>query len=442
LANYQVPDHIWFGKPGYALRVLVIGGGGREHALVWKLAQSSRVQKIYCAPGNAGIASLAECVPIKVEETGKLLEFARDKRVDLTVVGPEAPLMGGIVNLFTENKQLIFGPCREGALLEGSKVYSKKFMRKYGIPTAGFEVFTDPQEAYRYLGQAVYPLVVKADGLAAGKGVVVAQNHTQANEAVKKIMEEKVFGSAGENIVIEEFLDGEEVSVFAITDGTHYKVLPSAQDHKAAYDGDRGPNTGGMGAYSPAPILTPELTAEVKKSIFNPVLRGLRQEGITYRGVIYGGLMVTPSGLKVLEFNVRFGDPEAQVLIPCLKTDLFTVFYAAARGELGSLPALEWHDCAAVCVVIASGGYPHEYEKGKEIKGIRDTAGIENTVVFHAGTAFVGDRLVTAGGRVLGCTAWDRSLKTALEKAYLLTEKVSFEGSFYRKDIARKAFQE
>lgn len=424
------------------MRVLVVGAGGREHALVWKLAQSPKVGEIYCAPGNAGIASLAECVPIKVDETEKMLGFARDKNIDLTIVGPEAPLMAGITDLFEKDGQLIFGPCREGALLEGSKVWSKNFMKKYGIPTAAFEVFTDLAEAYRYLEQASYPLVVKADGLAAGKGVVVAESRAQATEAVRKIMEEKAFGSAGESIVIEECLEGEEVSVFALTDGSHYKVLPSAQDHKAAYDGDKGPNTGGMGAYSPAPILTAELAAEVESSVFDAVLKGFQLEGISYKGVIYGGLMLTASGIKVLEFNVRFGDPEAQVLIPCLKSDLFSTLYAAAKGELASLPALEWHDYAAVCVIVASDGYPRDYEKDKEIVGLGDAANVDNAVIFHSGTALKDGKYVTAGGRVLGCTAWDGSLKTALEKAYSLTEKVTFEGAFFRKDIALKAFRE
>jgi phosphoribosylamine--glycine ligase len=421
------------------VRVCVVGGGGREHALVWKLSQSPEVEKIYCVPGNAGIASLAECVPIEAEEIEKILDFVREKEVHLTVVGPEAPLTAGIADLFQEHGRLIFGPCKEGARLEGSKARAKQFMMDYGIPTAAFEVFDNAAEAYRFLQKASYPLVVKADGLASGKGVIIAQDYSEANEAVRLIMEEKVFQSAGNSIVIEEYLEGEEVSVFAITDGESYITLPSVQDHKAIYEGDRGPNTGGMGAYSPAPVLTEELAKIVEQNVFKPLISGLRKEGISYRGVIFGGLIITADGPKVLEFNVRFGDPEAQVLFPRLRSDLCPLLYEAARGNLSAAPAPRWLDDAAVCVIMASRGYPGKYEKGKEILGLNDVSDLQKTMVFHAGTAFEGNKIVTAGGRVLGVTAWEPSLKDAVGKAYRLTEIINFEGAYYRRDIAHRA---
>lgn len=423
------------------MRVCVVGGGGREHALVWKLSQSPEVEKIYCVPGNAGIASLAECVPIEAGEVEKILDFVRAKEIHLTVVGPEAPLTAGIADLFHEQGRLIFGPCKEGARLEGSKVWAKRFMIKYGIPTAAYEVFHDAAEAYTYLQKASYPLVVKADGLAAGKGVIIAQNYSEANKAVRLIMEEKVFQSAGNSIVIEECLEGDEVSVFAITDGKSYITLPSVQDHKAIYEEDRGPNTGGMGAYSPAPVLTGQLAKNVEEKVFQPLISGLRKEGIPYRGVIFGGLMLTAEGPKVLEFNVRFGDPETQVLLPRLASDLYPLLYEAARGNLSAVAPPRWLDDAAVCVIMASRGYPGEYEKGKEILGLNEVSDLNKTVVFHAGTAFEGKKTVTAGGRVLGVTAWDPSLKAAVEKAYRLAGTVKYEGAYYRRDIAYRALK-
>jgi len=424
------------------MRVLVVGGGGREHALVWKLSQSPEVEKIFCAPGNAGIASLAECIPVKAEEIEKLQRFARENDIHLTVVGPEAPLSAGITDLFRENGQLIFGPCREGALLEGSKVWAKQFMVEYGIPTAPFEIFKKPGEAYRFLEKASYPLVVKADGLAAGKGVIVAESFREASQAVRYIMEDKAFGVAGESLVMEEFLRGEEVSVFAVTDGDTCYPLAPVQDHKAIYEGDRGPNTGGMGAYSPAPVLTEQLSEKVNQDVFEPLLRGLKKEGINYRGVIFGGLMITPGNdLKVLEFNVRFGDPEAQVLLPRLQSDLCPLLYEAARGNLRLVPPPEWSFNTAVCVVLASQGYPGEYEKGKEIRGLEKVSEFKNTAVFHAGTAFKANQTVTAGGRVMGLTAWDPSLKEALDKAYKMAELINFEGKYYRRDIGYRALQ-
>ncbi len=422
------------------MRVLVVGGGGREHALVWKLAQSSQVQEIFCAPGNAGIASLARCIPIEAEEKEKLLDFASSQKIQLTVVGPEAPLLDGLTDLFRENGLAVFGPSGAGALLEGSKIWAKDFMVRNGIPTAAFKVFSSPGDAFRYLQEASYPLVVKADGLAAGKGVVVAQDYREAALAVERIMEKKEFGaSAGEKIVVEEFLEGEEISVFAVTDGSSYVVFPAAQDHKAVFEGDIGPNTGGMGAYSPPPVLTSDLADEVNKQIFEAVLAGFQAEGIDYRGVIYGGLILTSKGLKVLEFNARFGDPETQVLLPRLQSDLFPILYHAATGNLSSLAPPVWYNDAAVCVVMASGGYPGKYEKNKKISGLEKAGEVENTFVFHAGTALEDDRIVTAGGRVLNLTAWDLSLADAVKRAYSLTKIITFEGVHYRRDIAYRA---
>ncbi len=422
------------------MRVLVVGGGGREHALVWKLTQSPEVRKVFCIPGNAGIAALAECVPIKADDLENILHFALENKIYLTVVGPEAPLAAGIVDLFQENGLLIFGPDRQGALLEGSKIWAKNFMAKYKIPTAAFAVFHSMQEADDYLKKASYPLVVKADGLAAGKGVLIAPNYEEAARFLHAVMDAKIFGSAGDSIIIEEFLQGEEVSVFAVTDGNTYFTLPSVQDHKAVYDGDRGPNTGGMGAYSPAPVLTPQLLREVHKKVFDPVFRGLQEEGITYRGVLYGGLIVSPEGeLKVLEFNVRFGDPEAQVLFPGLRTDLFPLLYEAARGNLRSLWPPEWEAGATVCVILASGGYPGAYETGKEIHGLEKASAIQRAMVFHSGTSFQNQQVVTAGGRVLGITAWDADLESALKQAYQLAAEIDFEGKYYRRDIAHRA---
>ncbi|NMB35107.1 MAG: phosphoribosylamine--glycine ligase [Firmicutes bacterium] len=422
------------------MRVMVVGGGGREHALVWKLAQSSEVGEIFCVPGNAGIASLAECVPIRADDLENILLFAQEKKIHLTVVGPEAPLAGGIVDLFQEKNQLIFGPTQKGALLEGSKSWAKRFMARHNIPTAAFEVFHGLKEALSYLQAAAYPLVVKADGLAAGKGVLIASDYEEAGEFVRAIMEDKIFGAAGEKIIVEEFMSGEEVSVFAVTDGYTYFTLPSVQDHKAIYEGDRGPNTGGMGAYSPAPVLTGALLKRVCKEIFDPVFGGLREEGITYRGVLYGGLMITPEGEpKVLEFNVRFGDPEAQVLFPGQRTDLFPLLYEAARGDLRSLWPPDWEEGATVCVVLASQGYPGSYETGKEIRGLEKAREQQGAMVFHSGTSFQDHKIVTAGGRVLGVTAWQADLKSALAGAYKLAAEIDFEGKYYRRDIAHRA---
>ena len=423
------------------MRVLVVGGGGREHALVWKLSQSPEVSKIFCAPGNAGIASLAECVPVEQEDIEGLQRFAQDNEVHLTVVGPEAPLVEGITDLFNANGQLVFGPTRSGARLEGSKSWARRFMKRYGLPTAEFAVFEEPQEAYRYLDNSDYPLVIKADGLAAGKGVVVAENPRQARETVKLFMEDEIFGEAGKTIVIEECLEGEELSSFAVTDGKTLLPLTTAQDHKPIYEGDRGPNTGGMGSYSPAFLLTPEMWEEINEKIYEPLLKGLWEEEIFYRGIIYGGLIATPKGIKLLEFNVRFGDPETQAVLPRLESDLFPLLYEAARGNLSSLSMPEWKAEASVCVVMASQGYPGSYEKGKEITGLEKAAEVADTHVFHAGTKFDNEKIVTAGGRVLGLTAWDPYLENAINKAYSLTELIHFEGAYYRRDIAQAALK-
>ncbi len=421
------------------MRILVVGGGGREHALIWQLARSPGVEKIFCAPGNGGIASLAECVPIGAADVNALLNFARKQQVDLTVVGPEAPLVDGIGDRFREANMLIFGPDSSGARIEGSKIWAKRFMEKYNIPSAAYKEFRDPRIALDYLEQANYPTVVKADGLASGKGVVVAESQTDAKRAVQEIMMDKVFGRAGDSIVIEDCLQGEELSLFAITDGDTFIMLPSAQDHKAAYEGDWGPNTGGMGAYSPAGIFTPELVKEAEDIIFMPVLNGLLQEGIRFQGVLFAGCMLTTAGLKVLEFNVRFGDPEAQVILPRLASPLLPLLLHAARGELRDLETPRWSPEAAICVVMASGGYPGNFETGKLILGLDSAETEKKAVVFHAGTAQKDNQIVTSGGRVLGVTAWDADLKTAQKRAYLLAETIKYEGAYFRRDIGHRA---
>lgn len=420
------------------MRILVVGGGGREHALVWKLAGTPGVEKLFCAPGNGGIAAHAACVPVGAGDIAGLRDFALKEHVDLTVVGPEAPLTAGITDLLRADGMLVFGPDSSGARLEGSKVWAKHFMNKYDVPTAAFRVFSEPGEAYAYLEEAIYPLVVKADGLAAGKGVVVAHGREEAVRAVREMMEKKIYGEAGNTVVVEECLTGEEISLFAVTDGRTFVMLPSAQDHKAVFEGDQGPNTGGMGAYSPAGLLTPKLLEEVKEKVFNSVLQGLQQEGIDYRGVLYAGCMLTAEGLKVLEFNARFGDPETQVVLPRLRSPLLPLLRHAAAGELDSLETPSWSPEAAVCVVMVSGGYPGSYETGKVIQGLGDLDE-EKAVVFHAGTARADGHIVSSGGRVLGVTAWDSDLQQAQKRAYHLVEKISFDGAYYRRDIAHRA---
>ena len=418
------------------MRVLVVGGGGREHALVWKLKQSPRLTKIYCAPGNGGIAGDAECVPIRADDLIGLRDFAVREKIDLTVVGPEAPLVSGIVDLFEETGLRAFGPSAKAALLEGSKVFAKETMTNYGIPTADFRVFREMAPALRYVRNLAGPCVVKADGLAAGKGVIVADDSAEAEAALRLIMEERAFGTAGEAVIIEERLEGEEVSVLAFADGQTVLPMVASQDHKRAGDGDTGPNTGGMGAYSPPPVYTPSLHEQVCSEVLNPLIQGLARDGIKYRGVIYAGLMITANGPYVLEFNCRFGDPEAQVVIPRLRSDLLDVLDAALAGRLAEIE-LEWDDRPAACVVLASGGYPGAYETGQAINGLD---GIPSDIlVFHAGTRKSGSALVTAGGRVLGITALGDTIGDAVRRAYQGVDHVSFKGMHFRRDIAHRA---
>ncbi|MDD2928042.1 MAG: phosphoribosylamine--glycine ligase [Candidatus Omnitrophica bacterium] len=423
------------------MRILVIGSGGREHALAWKIAQSKLCTKLFCAPGNAGIAQIAECVNIQVEDIGGLLEFVEKEKIDLTVVGPEIPLSLGIVDEFSRYGLKIFGPKRAAARLEASKIFSKELMAKYNVPTAHFKIFDDLQEAQRYIERIGAPCVVKADGLAAGKGVVVAKTTNEAKQAAVAMMQERVFGESGNRIIIEECLQGEEVSIIVITDSKEVRALASSQDHKRVFDNDSGPNTGGMGAYSPAPIVTPELFREIMDKVIFPTLGGLAKEGIDYRGVLYAGIMLTKDGPKTLEFNARFGDPETQAILPRLKSDLLEIMLATAEQKLNRIKALEWDARTCVCVVCASGGYPGSYEKGKEIFGLDKAAEVQDVVVFHAGTKSMGNRVITHGGRVLGVTGLGRTVSEAMEKAYAAVRKISFRGMHYRHDIGRKALR-
>ncbi len=420
------------------MKVLVIGGGGREHALVWKIAQSPLVEKIYCAPGNPGIAALAECVAIPADKIAALCDFALDQAIDLTVVGPEVPLTLGIVDLFQTAGLTIFGPSKAAARLEGSKGFSKDLMAKYGIPTAAYRSFTERDAAAAYIREMGAPIVVKADGLAAGKGVIVAESVEQALAAVDEIMLDQVFGSAGASVVIEEFMAGEEASFFAFTDGTNILPLASAQDHKRIFDNDQGPNTGGMGAYSPAPVVTPALYAEIVDTIVKPTIAGMAAEGSPYCGILYVGLMIEQGKPRVVEFNARFGDPEAQPLLVRMQSDLVPVLLACARGEL-TQTSLEWHDKAAVCVVMASGGYPGSFAKGHAISGIDQAEALGDLVVFHSGTALKDGRLVNYGGRVLGVTGLGADVAAAIAKAYAGVAKITWQDVHYRTDIGRKA---
>jgi len=432
------------------MKVLVVGSGGREHTLCWKLVQSSRITKLFCAPGNAGIAltrgprcGTVECVDVQAEDLDGLLRFARRERVDLTVVGPEAPLCAGLVDRFEAEGLTCFGPPARGAELEGSKVFTKMLLRKHGIPSADFQVFTDAEKAQAYCREHAGPLVVKADGLAAGKGVTVASSGAEAAAAVRAAMVEGAFGEAGRRVIVEECLVGEEASILALTDGATVAVLPSAQDHKRIGDGDTGPNTGGMGAYSPAPVVTEELEGRIVREILVPTLHALRREDRPFRGVLYAGIMVTSSGPKVLEYNVRFGDPECQCLLPRVTGDLLDIMEAILNGKLGE-KGVEVSPDPAVCVVIASGGYPGSYKKGIPIAGL-NAAGqvdVEDVVVFHAGTKRgLKGEVLTAGGRVLGVTATGPNLAQAVERAYQGVKKIRFEGAQYRRDIAYRALK-
>ncbi|MFQ6008192.1 MAG: phosphoribosylamine--glycine ligase [Candidatus Zixiibacteriota bacterium] len=420
------------------MKVLVIGSGGREHALVWKLKKSKKVSRIFCAPGNGGISQLARCINIKADNIRGLLDFALRNKIDLTVVGPEAPLAKGIADEFQKKKLKIFGPNKKAAQIESSKVFAKEFMRKYHIPTAPFKVFSNPAEAIGFCKAVQFPVVVKADGLAGGKGAIVVRNIKQATAAIEQMMVKKVFGKAGETIIIESFLEGQEVSIMALTDSKVFRPLLSSQDHKQLYDGNKGPNTGGMGAYCPTRLTSGEVMEEIVEHILTPTIKGLREEKITYKGVLYAGLMITPFGPKVLEFNCRFGDPETQVVLPLLRSDLFDLLMAVVSGTLGSTPKLQWRREAAACVVMASKGYPGKYSTGIKINGLKDYSQ-NGCFIFHAGTALKGNEWVTTGGRVLGVTGIDRNLPSALRRAYQVVNKIKFNGAMYRRDIGFKA---
>lgn len=419
------------------MKVLVVGSGGREHAICWKLSQSPKVDKIYCAPGNAGIAGVAECVDIKAMEFDRLVSFAKDNEIDLTVIGMDDPLVGGVVDEFEKEGLRVFGPRKNAAILEGSKAFSKDLMKKYNIPTAAYETFTSPQAAKEYLETASYPIVLKADGLALGKGVLICMTKDEAMEGVNELMLDKKFGSAGNTIVVEEFMTGREVSVLSFVDGNTIKIMTSAQDHKRAKDNDEGLNTGGMGTFSPSPFYTSEVDEFCKKYVYQATVDAMKAEGREFKGIIFFGLMLTPKGPKVLEYNARFGDPETQVVLPRMKNDIVDVFEACIDGTLDSIE-LEFEDNACVCVVLASEGYPLEYKKGYEIKGMEEFDRHEGYYLFHAGSKFNEEgKLVTNGGRVLGVTAKGADLKQARANAYKATEWVEFENKYMRNDIGK-----
>ena len=420
------------------MKILVIGSGGREHTLVWKLAQSPKASKIYCAPGNAGIAQIAENINICADNIPALRDFALKNKIDITVVGPEVPLTLGIVDEFEAQGLKIFGPSKKGALIEGSKIFAKNLMKKYNIPTADFATFTDYEKAIQYIKKIGAPVVVKADGLAAGKGVIICKNETEANDAVKRILKEKKFGDAGNEIVIEECLVGEEASLLCFTDGKTIIPMASAQDHKRINDFDEGPNTGGMGAYSPAPILTADLLKIVEKEILQPTIKGMEAEGHYYKGILYVGLMITKNGPKVLEYNARFGDPETQCIIPRLKTDLLEIILKTIDCKLNNM-ALEWDNRPAVCVVLSAGGYPGSYKKGEEIEGLDNARELDDVIIFHAGTAEKDGKIITSGGRVLGVVGLGETIRHAIDRSYMAVKLINFKDMHYRKDIGEKA---
>ena len=419
------------------MKILVVGSGGREHAIAWKLSQSPLVKKIYACPGNAGIASLGDCIEISSEDIKGLADFAEKNSIDLTVVGPEQPLILGIVDEFEKRKLKIFGPKKEAALIEGSKGFAKEFMKRYHIPTASFKIFEQREEALDFIRSSEFPLVIKADGLAAGKGAFVVEDLKSAEEAVEKVMVQRIFGEAGSRLVVEDFLTGEEVTILAFTDGKTILPMVSSQDHKRIYDGDRGPNTGGMGAYAPTLIVNDKMMKKIVEEILEPAIFGLNKEGRIFKGVLYAGLMITEMGPKVIEFNCRFGDPETQVVLPLLESDLAEIFLSIVEEEL-DLQDVKWKESSAVCVVLASGGYPDKYEKGKEVFGL-NRMGNSNVIVFHAGTKRAGNRVVTNGGRVLGVTAFDQTMEGALGRAYSAVDKIRFDGMQYRHDIGYRA---
>ena len=418
------------------MKILIVGSGGREHALAWKIAQSPKAEKIYCAPGNAGIAEYAECVDITAMEFDKLAAFAKEKEIDLTVIGMDDPLVGGIVDVFEAQGLRGFGPRKNAAILEGSKAFSKDLMKKYDIPTAAYENFDDPEKALAYLEHADFPIVLKADGLALGKGVLICNTLEEAKDGVKSIMLDKKFGSAGNQMVIEEFMTGREVSVLSFVDGKTIRIMTSAQDHKRALDGDQGLNTGGMGTFSPSPFYTEEVDAFCRKYIYQKTVDAMAAEGREFKGIIFFGLMLTPKGPKVLEYNARFGDPEAQVVLPRMKNDIIDVFEACVDGTLDQIE-LEFEDNAAVCVVLASDGYPVKYDKGLEIRGLENFKDKDGYYVFHAGTKFKDGKIVTNGGRVLGVVATGDDLKKARANAYEAVKLVDFDNKYCRSDIGK-----
>ena len=418
------------------MKVLIVGSGGREHAIAWSVAKSPKVDKIYCAPGNAGIAEFAECVNIKAMEFDKLVAFAKENAIDLTIIGMDDPLVGGVVDAFESEGLRVFGPRKNAAIIEGSKAFSKDLMKKYKIPTAAYENFTDPDEAIKYLETAKMPIVLKADGLALGKGVLICNTLEEAKEGVKTLMLDKQFGDAGNEIVIEEFMTGREVSVLAFCDGKTIKCMTSAQDHKRAKDGDQGLNTGGMGTFSPSPFYNDEVEAFCEKYVYQSTIDAMASEGRPFTGILFTGLMITEDGPKVLEYNARFGDPEAQVVLPRMKNDIIDVMEACIDGKLSDVE-LEFEDNAAVCVVLASDGYPEKYDKGFEIKGLDTLKDKDGYYVFHAGTKFDGDKIVTNGGRVLGVVAKGENLKAARANAYKATEWIDFANKYKRNDIGK-----
>lgn len=421
------------------MNILVVGSGGREHAIVWTIAQSMKANKIYCAPGNGGIADIAECLPINATDIEGMVQAAKDYKIDLVVVAPDDPLAKGMVDAMTKAGIRAFGPTAEAARIEASKAFSKEFMEKYGIPTANYALFSESDEALEYLKKQKYPLVVKADGLALGKGVIICKNQKEAEGAVNSIMIENNFGEAGKQVVIEEFLTGTEVSILSFTDGKTLSIMPASQDHKRAMDDDKGLNTGGMGTFSPSRVYTPELAQICMEKIYLPTINALNREGITFKGILYFGLILTDEGPKVLEYNARFGDPETQVVLPTLETDLVNIFEAVIDGTLDKIN-IEWSDAACVCVIMASGGYPENYKKGYEIKGIEQAELDSNIIVFHSGTKKENGKYYTNGGRVLGVTAIDKDLKHARERAYKAVEKIQFQDAHYRKDIGVKSY--
>lgn len=418
------------------MKVLIVGSGGREHAIAASVAKSSRVDKIYCAPGNAGIAQIAECLEITAMEFDKLADFAEEKKIDLTIIGMDDPLVGGIVDVFEKRGLRVFGPRKNAAIIEGSKAFSKNLMKKYGIPTAAYETFTNPEKAIAYLEKSKLPIVLKADGLALGKGVLICNTLEEAKAGVKTLMLDKQFGDAGNEIVIEEFITGSEVSVLCYCDGTHIKPMTSAQDHKRAKDGDEGLNTGGMGTFSPSPFYTEKIQKFCEEKVYQPTMDAMKAEGRDFTGILFVGLMLTEDGPRVLEYNARFGDPEAQVVLPRMKNDIIDVMEACIDGKLDEVE-LEFEDNAAVCVVLASDGYPEHYEKGKKITGFENFEGKDGYYVFHAGTKLTDEGIVTNGGRVLGVTAKGADLKKARANAYEATKLIQFENKYMRNDIGK-----